>query len=177
MFPLVCEILFHLCILGTYFWDRSEIMLSCWSPKQKHASWITQCAFHLEMEERALTMLLKRFCMVVGAWYAWLHPQLGVHTVSGKDTFQKSTSEDLLPPPDTFLLDREQCHFSKESLMKVFELRFVWLMIFLLLLYSFTGTTSHPVAGKLPVEFFLKFVFYDLAKFLPKRKKKEKGTC
>lgn len=100
MFPLVCEILFHLCILGTYFWDRSEIMLSCWSPKQKHTSWITQCAFHLEMEERALTMLLKRFCMVVGAWYAWLHPQLGVHTVSGKDMFQKSTSEVLLPPSD-----------------------------------------------------------------------------
>lgn len=55
----------------------------------------------------------------------------------------------------SFLLDREECNFSEDTPKKVIELKFVWLMIFLLLLlYSVTGATSHTVAGKLPAEFF-----------------------
>lgn len=183
MFPLVCEVLFHLCILGTYFWDHFEIMFFCLSPEQKHASWITQCAFHLEMEKRALAVLLKQYCMVVGAWYAWLHPQLLMRTASCMDMFPKSRSKVPLPPSGC----RHSCSIAKNVIsqkeMKTPQRRLSnsdfpnrWLSS--PLLSSSTGTTSHTAAGKWPME-FLKFVFMIWLNFQspfsppPKKKKKD----
>ena len=175
MFPLVCEILFHLCILGTYFWDRSEIMLSCLSPKQKHTSWITQCAFHLAMEERALTALLKRFRMVVGAWCAWLHPQLSVHAVSTEDTFQKNTREASLPPPECLCsCFREKNVISQKKLRRrssSWNLSDWW--FFFSFFFLPLQEQPHTLLLESCQRSFFKVCFYDLAKFLPKNKR----TC
>lgn len=181
MFPLVCEILFHLCILGTYFHDRSEIMLSCLSPESRNT----------RLESTSVLFAWRRRG---GHWvrfwsgFAWLRmPDMrdcarsSAPAQSAAGTrFRRGFDPSSSAP--SFLLVGEECRFSEETMEKVVELGFVWLVIFTLLLYSSTGTTPHAAAGVLPVEFFFDVCFYDLAKF-PQNKtktsgeKKKKGTC
>lgn len=154
MFPLVCELLFHLCILGTYFWDHFEIMLSCLTPKQKHTYWITQCAFHLEMQEWTLATILKQFCMIVGACGL----QDCTHSSSCHGQQQGHISEEhgwgFAPSSwaSFFLHYREEGHFSEDTHQEVIELRIFWQFFFFFC--SSTGITSHIVAGNWPAEFF-----------------------